>query len=64
MNLDRVSGHAAALRTLAIACTMAGPACTGASDFFSPTHHPESGFLSAGGGAVEQGVGRRSAPCR
>eukprot|EP00965_Chrysotila_dentata_P102296 3377126-Pleurochrysis_carterae.AAC.1 len=41
---------------------MAGPACTGASDLFSPTHHPQIGFLSVSGWVVEREVGRRGAP--
>eukprot|EP00965_Chrysotila_dentata_P160804 5310273-Pleurochrysis_carterae.AAC.4 len=64
-NLDRVRGHAAALRTLASAYTMAGPACTDASDFFHPPIIPIADFFSlAGGRVVERGVGRRGAPRR
>eukprot|EP00965_Chrysotila_dentata_P168444 5562251-Pleurochrysis_carterae.AAC.1 len=44
---------------------MAGPACTGASDFFHPpTIHIADFFSLAGCRVVMRGVGRRGAPAR
>eukprot|EP00965_Chrysotila_dentata_P179514 5928057-Pleurochrysis_carterae.AAC.1 len=44
---------------------MAGPACTGASDFFYPPSIPIAEFLSlAGGRVVVRGVGRCRNPRR